>query len=584
MSQGGDYVGTRRRIGFLSLFGLVGASWFTLGAQVPVAQAAAAITDTVALACNNTFNASKFPLEYRVVATPSANPVAPGATFTVSFNVTVIASAGFLNAVYTALGQVSAIPITADQATIVPASGATGAAVVAKLTSTFTIPKPAVTPVTVGQEIPLGSVTGTYTAAATGPITFQFEGNAFAPAIGATAADPRPSGVTEPAWTVAAGKSTLTASGLKTYTTASLLSGLVKPSLVCMPGSWTQGGTVAAPTFANPWIPPTKTFTQLSIGTPSTTAPATTAPATTAPATTAPATTAPGSTTPGSTAPATTAPATTAPATTEPGTTDPGTTTPVSEPTTTTPTTDPATTTTVPTEDITGDATYSVQCKDSLVQSTYTLTFDGVITAPSPVAAGQSFTIIDQSWDITIPDDLATTLRGVLGADFDADITVTLNATNASPAKATSSKVTVPISLGDAGPALITVDVPEVTFMATGAGPIDISFGGSITEVSIGGTPAQLTCGAPSSPESMLRVESYGTPVATTTTTVAGATTTSVSSGAGGGGGGGGGAGGGSLGNTGSPLENTWLEIFAALAVLQVGIWLWAVGSRRRSA
>jgi len=582
MSQGGDYVGGRRRIGFLSLIGLVGASWFTVGAQVPVAQAAAAITDTVALACNNTFNASKFPLEYRVVATPSANPVAPGATFTVNFNVTVIASAGFLNAVYKALGQVSAIPITADQATIVPASGATGAPVVAKITSTFTIPKPAVTPVTVGQEIPLGSVTGTYTAAASGTIAFQFEGNAFAPANGANPADTLPPGFTEPAWTVAAGKSTLTASGSKTFTTASLLSGLVKPSLVCMPGSWTQGGTVDAPTFAPPWSPATKTFTNLPIGTPTTTVPATTAPATTVPVTTAPVTTAPGTTAPGTTTPATTSPGTD-PATTVPAT-DPGTT----EPATTIPA---ATTTTVATEDITGDGTYEVQCKDSLIQDTYTLTFDGVLTAPSPIAAGQSFTVSDQSWDITIPDDLATILRGILGTDFDADITVTLKATNASPNNSTSSKVTVPISLGDAGPALITVDVPEVTFMATGAGPIDISFGGSVTEVSIGGSPAQLTCEAPATGDAMLRVESYGTPVATTTT-MPGATTTSVASGGptstagggGGGSGGGGGGGGGSLGNTGSPLENTWIEIFIALAVLQIGIWLWAVGSRRRSA
>ncbi|MFM8531862.1 MAG: hypothetical protein ACKOD2_19725, partial [Ilumatobacteraceae bacterium] len=320
-----------------------------------------------------------------------------------------------------------------------------------------------------GQEIPLGSVTGTYTAAESGTITFQFEGNAFAPANGTTPADPRPPSVTEPAWTVAAGKSTLTASGLKTYTTASLLSGLVKPSLVCMPGSWTQGGTVAAPTFAAPWNPPTKTFTSLSIGTPATTVPATTAPATTVPATTTPATTTPATTTPGTTA------------TTTPSSSDPGTTAPVTDPATTVPATDPATTvpvttspadttTTVPTEDITGDGIYDISCTDSLVQGAYTLTFDGVITAPSPIAAGQSFTVSDQSWDITIPEGLATTLRGVLGLNFDADITVTLKATNASPNSRTSTKVTVPISLGDAGPAVITVDVPAVTFMATGAG------------------------------------------------------------------------------------------------------------------
>ena len=140
----------------------------------------------------------------RFVATPSSNPVAPGSTFTVKFDVTVIASAGFLNAVYKLLGAIE-LPIIADKATIAPLRGATGAPVQVGITSTFTIPKPASAVVTTGAEIPLGSVTGTYTADASGDIAFTMLGNAFAPATGSGAtalpADPLPTGFTTPGWT-----------------------------------------------------------------------------------------------------------------------------------------------------------------------------------------------------------------------------------------------------------------------------------------------------------------------------------------------------------------------------------------------
>jgi hypothetical protein len=56
-------------------------------------------TDAVLLACNNTFSPVKFPLEYDVIARPSANPIVPGSSFTVDFDVTVKAAAAFLNGV-----------------------------------------------------------------------------------------------------------------------------------------------------------------------------------------------------------------------------------------------------------------------------------------------------------------------------------------------------------------------------------------------------------------------------------------------------------------------------------------------------
>ena len=59
--------------------------------------------DVVLSACNNTFQPIKFPLQYDIVARPSANPIVPGSSFTVEFNVTVTAAAAFLNGVYAVL-------------------------------------------------------------------------------------------------------------------------------------------------------------------------------------------------------------------------------------------------------------------------------------------------------------------------------------------------------------------------------------------------------------------------------------------------------------------------------------------------
>ena len=565
----------------------------TIGlATATTVSAAASITDTVQMACNNSFNAAKFPFDYRIVATPSANPVAPGSTFTVKFDVTVIASAGFLNAVYKLLGAIE-LPITADKATIAPLRGATGPAVQVVMPATFTIPKPATAIVTAGQEIPLGSITGTYTAGASGDIAFTVLGNAFAPATGSGAAalpaDPLPSGVTTAGWSTLP-VTQLTTTGKQTYSQASLLSGAIKPYLICMGGQWTITGTVDTPVIGLPWKPDTTGFAKLTIGSaPATTLPATTVPVTTTPATTTPRTvpptTLPPTTLPATTAPATTAPATTAPATTVPAT-DPGTTTPATDPATTVPSTDPATTpptTSTPAgEEITGTAAYETACEDSVANGKYTLTFDGVVTAVSPVAAGGSVTITGQEWDVTIPADLATTLASLLGTEFDADMTLTLAATNASPAEATSASTKVRIVVESGADSPNTVTIPDITFTATGNGPVTVTLKAAVTTVMLGGSPVNLTCNVSGTPEQLIQVESFGTPIATTTTVAGGGgATTTVASGGSGGGGGGGGGGGRSLGGTGSALANTWYEIFIALGVLQMGLFLWSFSSRR---
>src|SRR4051794_8949440 len=91
--------------------------------------ASSAVTSTITAACNNTFNGTKFPLEYRIVGTPSVSPLPASGEFTVEWDVTGIASAGFLNGVYAALAAPIEVPITVDKLTIAPLSGVSGAAV-----------------------------------------------------------------------------------------------------------------------------------------------------------------------------------------------------------------------------------------------------------------------------------------------------------------------------------------------------------------------------------------------------------------------------------------------------------------------
>jgi hypothetical protein len=172
--------------------------------------------------------------------------VEPGDVFDVEFDVSLVASAGFLNGVYELLDAV-AIPITSNQATISTASGATGSDVVVVADGAVTIPSPDAVPVTSDVEVPIGTVVGTYEATTSGAISFKVVGNPFSPD------DPLPDGFSEPGWTGAAATAALTPSGSSSAARASLLGGLVKPYLVCIGGAWTANadGTYGTPLVQN---------------------------------------------------------------------------------------------------------------------------------------------------------------------------------------------------------------------------------------------------------------------------------------------------------------------------------------------
>ena len=566
--------------------------------------------DAVYLACNNTFAPIKFPLEYDVIAQPSANPIAPGSTFTVDFDVTVKAAAGFLNGVYAALvgaGQaLSDIPITQDVATIIPLTGATGPAVSAKLAATFTIPKPAVTPVTADVSIPLGHVTGTYTADASGEVSFAFRGNAYMPAQPAVVGPPAvaartadPTGLATPVYgwinakTAPPTPAKLTPSGLETYTKVSLVNGLVTPYLVCMGGTWTPTPATtpgANPTFDFPLRCPVG-FAKFAISgdpqindptppttvpvypvpncvanagdpTPPTTVPVTTVPGTTVPGT-VPATTVPG-TVPATTAPATTTPsATTAPATTAPATTSP-------------PTTAPATT--VPAALVTNTATYVSDCTNNVTPDHSTLTYEVTASAKSPVSAGDTITISNQTWTVTVPGALATTLKPLLPNGLTATSIGTFTATNADPGEIDTEPLTGNTPWPDPiGPIVTVIHPADVSFTATG-GDVTIGLSGTFTTVDLPSLfiTAELTCVMAADSPALLTLKSRdnspGTTAPATTTPGGGGgvTTTSVV------------ASEGQIPRTGSSSSVLWVELFGGLLIIQLGMMMWSTGQGRR--
>ena len=536
--------------------------------------------DIVLGACNNTFSPIKFPLEYDIIARPSANPIAPGSSFTVDFDVVVTAGAAFLNGVYKVLAAtvgVQAIPISLAQATIVPLTGATGAPIVAKLASTFTIPAPATIPVTADVKVPLARVTGTYTADQTGDVSFALRGNSWmplipgvpaagtTPAVPEVAADPMPDTPQVFGWApaeVGPPKKPLkltVGAGDQTYTKISLLGGAVTVYLVCMGGNWTPTPPLVVgdnPTFDAPLTPPIG-FAKFAIsnGPPITDPSGTTVPPATTqpPVTTAPGTTAPGTTAPGTTAPATTAPATTAPATT------------------------------VPSAPVTNTATYTATCTNDVTPDASEMTYTITATSQSPVAQGSTVTITNQEWKATVPDSLVTLLKPFLPAGLETTSTGTFTVTNADPGEVDTAPLLSSSPWPDSGPMFAIIRPADVSFTATG-GDMVVAYGGSVTEVDIpvgDGIHATLTCVPTGAVPALFTISVPGDSPATT----APATTTP----AGGGGGGGGGvtttsvvASLGTIPRTGSNSSVLWVELFGGLLIMQLGIMMWSTGQGRR--
>ena len=61
-----------------------------------------------------------------------------------------------------------------------------------------------------------------------------------------------------------------------------------------------------------------------------------------------------------------------------------------------------------------------------------------------------------------------------------------------------------------------TVTIPDISFTATGAGPVTVTLKSAVTTVLLSGAPVDLNCNVSGTPEQLIEVESFGTPVTTT--------------------------------------------------------------------
>jgi len=517
-------------------------------ASPPAPAAAAPVTEDIETACNNTFQPSKFPLTYRITSTPSANPVAAGETFTVQFEISLVASAGFLNGVYDILGS-TAIPITKNKAMIGPLSGATGATVQANMASTFTIPAPPSIPVSAGVVVPIGTVTGTYTATS-GTAKFKILGNAWAPG------DTLPPTTGEPGWTGSASNAVLTNSGARTYAQASLAGGVIKPFLVCMAGAWTPSGA----TYGPPLVASTG-FGAVTITGESTTT-----------------TTTGGSTT-----------TTTGGSTTT--TTGGGTTTSTTSGPTTTTTTAPTTTTTIPppeVKEITGSATYAAVCTTDITPDEYPLRFEVEGTTRTNIKSGDFLDIVDQTWSITVPGDLLGLVAGVAGKDsVDALITASVNGKNTSPPAVVADPIAAEVGPivtvgGVTQPLTVTFRPGDLRFQATG-GNAEFRMGSTSVVVTLNDAlDVTLTCTPPSPADAFLVSTVTGAPITVPTTIVT--ATSGPSTPTGGSGGGTGSGGSDTLPRTGSDGRSLAIQALAGLLLLQLGYLFWSAVAPSRPA
>ena len=277
------------------------------------------------------------------------------------------------------------------------------------------------------------------------------------------------------------------------FISAQVAGGLIKANFDCQAGTSAVGGATFTPATAGPFA----TVTVTGGGATTTTAPGTTAPGTTAPGTTAPGTTAPGTTA--------------GPTTTEAATT----------------TTIPATTTTAP-GPVSGAATYTTSCKNSVTPDLSELTFEGSGTAPSQVDADSAFKVSNMAWKVTIPASVFQTgiNFGLItpGSSIKGTLDLAITGTNTQQTTQDSPKInlTIPVTTnadGTAKPTTVSFTVADMQWTAR-SGKMDFSMYGANVSVSIGlPSPVVFVC-KPTKGGAFVSSLAVGESTATTTTIV----------------------------------------------------------------
>ncbi len=276
------------------------------------------------------------------------------------------------------------------------------------------------------------------------------------------------------------------------FISAQVAGGLIKANFDCQAGTSAVGGATFTAATAGPFA----TVTVTGGGATTTTAPGTTAPGTTAPGTTAPGTTAPGTTA--------------GPTTTEAATT-----------------TIPATTTTAP-GPVSGAATYTTSCKNSVTPDLSELTFEGSGTAPSQVDADSTFKVSNMAWKVTIPAGVFQTgiNFGLItpGTSIKGTLDLAITGTNTQQTTQDSPKInlTIPVTTnadGTAKPTTVSFTVADMQWTAR-SGKMDFSMYGANVSVSIGlPSPVVFVC-KPTKGGAFVSSLAVGDSTATTTTIV----------------------------------------------------------------
>ncbi len=253
----------------------------------------------------------------------------------------------------------------------------------------------------------------------------------------------------------------------------------------------------------------------------------------------------------------------------------------------TTTTTEATTTTTVLEVDrtpVTGTETYAASCTNSVTPDESEISFEVTGTVPRQALADEAITLSDQTWRVTVPGSVFETgiNLGLISPPqtINADIDVTVSATNTVEGTKTASGI--PAIIDVTGPVDTTteIEVPDMVFTVTD-GTIDFAMSSASVAIDLGfPEPITLSCQAPTDAGPFVSSDVVGesdvTP-AVVTTTISGAGSAQVR--------------GvtviGSLPATGAPLA---AQAVAALALIDLGYLAWSASrppkrpGRRRTA
>ena len=262
-----------------------------------------------------------------------------------------------------------------------------------------------------------------------------------------------------------------------------------------------------------------------------------------------------------------------APTTTTTTTTSPPAATTTTTPRTTTTTTAPgATTTTAPGATTTttappasGTAAYDTSCTNNVTTDLAVLAFNASGRVPSQVKADTAFTMDNLSWDVTVPDSVFQVglNLGLLtpGATVTGALDLSLKGTNTAQGvqTATAIALSIPVNVDAAGkavPSKVKFDVPNQSWTSL-TGAMAFSMNGAKVSVKVGALNILFTCKVTGGGPFVSSTASGDSHITTTTTAVASGGPTAGGSG-------------GKLVSTG-PRDNLWIQLLAALVLLDLG-------------